>query len=151
VKALNARKSAQAKKLIPPNDPNEINDPKLRSASNNSSFTPTNKGMRSLAKPDMNQARQAAWDDIALTAAHDGWSKHEIDAQKKFYNPSEMIALGSLKFNIEPNAKLTKTADAIVAGNRPAWSLPRLAAPYLSIGLIIRPRFWPAKICMCKC
>ena len=100
MKALNARKSAQAKKLIPPNDPNEINDPKLQTASN---------------------------------------------------KPSEMVALGSLKFNIEPNAKFTKTADAIVAGNRPAWSLPRLAAPYLSIGLIIRPRFWPAKICMCKC
>ena len=67
----------------------------------------------------MNQVRQAAWNDIALTAAHDGWSKHEIAAQKKFYNPSEMIALGSLKFNIEPNAKFTKTADAIVARNRP--------------------------------
>ena len=119
MKALNARKSAQATKLIPPNDPNEINDPKLRTASNNSSFTPTNKGMRALAKPDMNQVRQAAWNDIALTAAHDGWSKHEIAAQKTFYNPSEMIALGSLKFNIEPNAKFTKTADAIVARNRP--------------------------------
>lgn len=68
MKALNARKSAQAKKLIPPNDPNEINDPKLQTASN---------------------------------------------------KPSEMVALGSLKFNIEPNAKFTKTADAIVAGNRP--------------------------------
>ena len=119
MKALNARKSDQAKKLITPNDPNEINDPKLRTASNKPSFTPTNKGMRALAKPDMNQARQAAWNDIALTAAHDGWSKHGIAAQKKFYNPSEMVALGSLKFNIEPNAKFTKTADAIVAGNRP--------------------------------
>lgn len=92
MKALNARKSDQAKKLITPNDPNEINDPKLRTASNKPSFTPTNKGMRALAKPDMNQARQAAWNDIALTAAHDGWSKHEIAAQKNFYNPSEMVA-----------------------------------------------------------
>jgi hypothetical protein len=108
VKALNARKSAQAKKLILPNDPNEINDPKLRTASNNSSFTPTNKGMRALAKPDMNQVRQAAWNDIALTAAHDGWSKHEIAAQKKFYNPSEMIALESLKFNIDERSSIVR-------------------------------------------
>ena len=89
MKALNARKSAQAKKLILPNDPNEINDPKLQTASNNSSFTPTNKGMRALAKPDMNQARQAAWNDIALTAAHDGWSKHEIAAQKNSTSPAK--------------------------------------------------------------
>lgn len=119
VNALNAGNPAKAKKLIPPYNENERTRASLQQANNKFGFDIDENGMRAAARPDMDSARDAAWNGVAAAAKNAGWSSAEIDAYKKqFYASEEMVGLSSIKYNLGNSAKLPKTNRHIVNGDR---------------------------------
>ncbi len=114
VVALNKGDSEKAKELIP-----QFNDQNIDSGNNKFSFKANSEGMKRVALGDLGRAKESVLNDIEVAAREQGKSPRQISAiRSQFENSEEMVGMASFKYNAGANAKMPKTATALMTGDR---------------------------------